>query len=305
MALARTSFPALGTTAILVVDRPEAIARAETLLRRRLDAADAALSRFREDSELSQVNARAGEWVHVGALLLEALEVALRAAADTEGAVDPTVGRAMGDLGYDRDFPLLRAAALDGDVRVMPVRGWRAVRVDRARSCVRIPRGVSLDLGATAKALVADRAATAIRRQTGASVLVGLGGDIALSGPAPSEGWPVRVTDDHRLVDGDGETIAIRDGGLATSSTTVRRWVAGRIERHHIVDPGRGDAAEEVWRTVSVAAPDCVAANVASTAAIVRGRSAPQWLRDRGLPARLVGVDGRVVRVCGWPEPAR
>ena len=105
--------------------------------------------------------------------------------------------------------------------------GWRTVRVDRARGTVAIPRGVRIDLGATAKALAADRAARAIHEATGAGTLVSLGGDIALCGEAPGGGWPVRVTDDHRDIDGEGETISLREGGLATSSTTVRRWGSG------------------------------------------------------------------------------
>ncbi len=134
---------------------------------------------------------------------------------------------------------------------------------------------------------------------------MGLGGDFSLAGEAPGEGWPIRVTDDHRDIDGEGETIALRAGGLATSSTRVRRWEADGATRHHIVDPRRGASADEVWRTVSVAAADCVDANIASTAAIVRGAGAAEWLAGLGLPARLVAANGDVRRVGGWPEPAR
>jgi thiamine biosynthesis lipoprotein len=302
---ASAAFPALGTTAIGAVDREDALAEAELLLRRELDAVDAACSRFREDSELSEVNRRAGEMVHVGPYLLRAIEVALDAAEASGGSVDPTVGRALGELGYDRDFVLIAGRAGPGAPRLRPAPGWRGVRVDRERSCIRVPRGTSLDLGATAKAMAADRAAERIGAATGAGTMVALGGDIALAGAAPAGGWAIRVTDDHRLIEGRGETVAISAGGLATSSTTVRRWSAGRIERHHLVDPATGDAADAPWRTVSVAAPTCVDANVASTAAIVRGRTAAEWLGARGLPARLVGHDGEVLRLNGWPEPAR
>jgi len=96
--------------------------------------------------------------------------------------------------------------------------------------------------------------------------------------------------------------VSVSAGGLATSSTTVRRWRAGGREHHHIVDPRDGQAAEEVWRTVSVAAGTCVDANTASTAAIVRGRAAVRWLESAGLPARLVARDGAVTRTAGWPE---
>jgi len=303
--LSSATFPALGTTALVVVDRGAALPEAEAMLRRELDEIDMACSRFRDDSELSRLNAANGEVVQVSPLLALALQVALGAAAMTGGDVDPTVGRAMDDLGYDRDFSLLERRGPSWLVRVEPAPGWRCVIFDRRTRRVMVPRGVSLDLGATAKALAADRAARTIAATTGGGTLVGIGGDIAVAGDAPADGWPIRVAEDHRHPERAGQTVAIRSGGLATSSTTVRRWTAGHGERHHIVDPRRGNSAPEVWRTVSVAAPTCVAANIASTAAIVRGQDAPRQLERSALPARLVAGDGSVTRVCSWPEPER
>ena len=302
-ARASASFTALGTTARVAIGRPDAIGEAERLLRAGLDRIDRACSRFRDDSDLSRVNRAGGRETAVGPLLIEALEVALRAAGITGDDVNPTVGRAMGDLGYDRDFALVRGERPGVVVRITPVPGWRTIRVDRAAGTVTVPDGVALDLGATAKALAADRAAREIHDATGAGTLVGLGGDIALCGTAPDEGWPVRVTHDHRDLGGEGETILIREGGLATSSTALRRWDAAGGPRHHILDPRRAAPAAEVWRTASVAAATCVDANIASTAAIVRGHAAPQWLAEAGLPARLVSPEGVVIHVAGWPEP--
>ena len=196
------------------------------MLRDELARIDRACSRFRDDSDLSALNRAAGSEVAVGMLLWEALSVAMRAAAITDGDVDPTVGRAMGEMGYDRDFSLVRGPRPGVLVTITPIPGWRTVRVDRERGTVTLPRGVAIDLGATAKAFAADRAARAVHDATGAGTLVGLGGDIALRGPPPKGGWPVRVTDDHRNPDAEGETVSLREGGLATSSTTVRRWGA-------------------------------------------------------------------------------
>ena len=302
---ATCSFAALGTTALVALDDPAGRDEAEALLHRHLDDIDRACSRFRDDSELTRLNRAAGRPVEVSPLLMEAILTGLRAAALTDGDVDPTVGNAMRDLGYDRDFTLLDGAPSGPAPRPEPVAGWRTLRIDRARRTVALPAGASLDLGATAKAFAADRAAQAIHEATGTGTLVSLGGDIALAGPAPAQGWAVRVTDDHRAADheGEGETLAVHAGGLATSSTTVRRWRSGDAVRHHVVDPRLGVPAAEVWRTVSVAAATCVDANIASTASIVRGGRAPRWLAGMGLPARLVTVSGEVVRVGGWPEP--
>ena len=164
---------------------------------------------------------------------------------------------------------------------------------------MRTPSGVELDLGATAKAWASDHAARTIAEQTGCGVLVSLGGDIAVAGDTT---WPIRIAEDHTApLDGHGPVVSIESGGLATSSTTVRRWRTDEGEAHHVLDPSTGRPATSCWRTVSVAAATCLAANVAATAAIVLSRSATCWLEDRRLPARLVSADGEVEVVGGWP----
>jgi FAD:protein FMN transferase len=295
------SFPALGSVAVLVVSDASALDEARASVERTVDEFDFACSRFRDDSELSAVNAAAGTEVRVGALLLDAVGAALRAARLTDGDVDPTVGQALIALGYDRDFDVLGDGA-GRSMSIASVPGWRTVRLDVGRSTVRLDRGVRLDLGATAKALAADRAAARAADATGCGVLVGLGGDFATAGPAPADGWPIRVTDDHRAgVSAHGQWISVHDGGLATSSTTVRRWRAGSGIAHHLVDPANGRSVEGMWRTVSVAAASCLDANIASTAAIVRGERVLPWLEELGLPSRLVANNGTVRHVAGWP----
>jgi FAD:protein FMN transferase len=304
------SWSALGTTVVLRVRDERALADARLLAERELAAIDGACSRFRTDSELSRVNAAPGRPVAVGPLFLEALELALRAAALTDGDVDPTLGRLLELAGYDRDFALLPAAvsepAAPRAVRlsVGRVAGWQAVRVDRAAGRVTVPPGVKLDLGSSAKALVADRIAAAVSRALGCGALAAVGGDVSLAGTAPEGGWEIRVTEDHRSGrSAPGQTIVVRSGGIATSSTAVRRWSHGGAAMHHLLDPRSGLPVQGPVRTASVAAASCVDANVAATCAVVRGANAAGWLDELGLPARLVLADGSAHAVAGWPEP--
>ncbi len=191
---------------------------------------------------------------------------------------------------------------LPAGVRAHVRAGWRTIELVPDAHMVRVPRGVQLDLGATAKAWAADRAAAAVHAATGTGVLVSLGGDIATAGEPPAGGWRVHVTDDHRAgANAPGQTVAIRDGGLATSSVAVRRWTLAGVPMHHIIDPCTGAPVRSRWRTVSVTAANCTDANIASTAALIRGAPAPAWLSSLGLPARLVGSDGDVLTVAGWP----
>lgn len=286
----------------MVVTDPAALGLALPVLERELDAMDRACSRFRPDSELAAVNTAAGCPVRVSALFLEALDVAIRAAKVSNGALDPTVGQALTVIGYDRDFASVDPNGSALTVRMQPAPGWRCVQVDHGSSSVAIPNGVTLDLGATAKALCADRAAWAAASHTGAGVLVSLGGDIAVGGLGPPGGWKVRVTHSHAdPVDGPGQTVAIHHGGVATSSTTVRRWARGGEILHHLIDPSTGRPVPECWKTVTVAAGSCVDANIASTAAMIMGPAAPAWLARARLPARFVDPAGAVTVVAGWP----
>jgi thiamine biosynthesis lipoprotein len=184
----------------------------------------------------------------------------------------------------------------------VPAPGYLAVGWDPARRRLRLPAGTALDLGATAKAWAADRSARRIAASLGCGALVNLGGDLAVAGGTPPGGWRVTVADDHRTPQPDSPVVAVHGGGLASSGTSVRAWQRGGQTLHHIVDPRTGRNPEPCWRTVTVAAASCVAANTAATAALVLGPAAPAMLRHAGLPARLAHQDGGVVRVCGWPE---
>jgi thiamine biosynthesis lipoprotein ApbE len=315
------AWTALGMLVQLVVTEPAAAAAARELLEADLAVLDLACSRFRPDSELVAVgNAARGAdgeiTLSVSPLLAEAVAVSLRAAQLTDGDVDPTVGGVLAELGYDRDFAQLTppdqpwpAGAEPGGVGVRVIPGWRSVLVDVATGRLTVPGGVRLDLGATVKGWAADRAAARIADRLGGGVLVSLGGDTAVAGEPPADGWRIRVQDFTALPGeppaGPSQVVTIRDGGLATSSTAARRWRRGGDVLHHILDPRTGRPAAPVWRTVSVAAASCADANTAATAAIIRGRQALPWLTSLKLPARLVGLDGTVRTLAGWPaDPA-
>ena len=295
-----TTFPALGTTATVIASDVGRLVEAVTVVREEIDQIDRACSRFRTDSDLARLHRSPDRWTTVSPALFEAVEVALGAARATDGVVDPTVGDAVRRMGYDRDFA--RIAPTGPRISSRPAPGWRVIETDPERCAIRLPAGVVLDLGATAKALAADHAAARAVAVIGGGVLVSLGGDLAAFGDAPAGGWTVSIADDHGDAFRDGEVVGISSGGLATSSTTVRRWMRGGMPVHHVVDPMTGRPAAEVWRTVSVTAARCVDANTATTAAIVLGERAVGWIRSLELPARLVRTDGRIVRLCGWPE---
>ncbi len=292
-------WPIWSTTARLVVTDAGTLRAARRLVEAELKAVDKACGRFRTDAEIRDLHLAAGRTRRVSPLLAEFIGVALDAAERTDGDVDPTIGSALLRLGYDRDFSWLPTCGGSVSIR-QPAPGWRQVQL--ADRHVTMPAGMMLDLGATAKAHAADRCARLVAERCGTGVLVSLGGDIATAGPAPEGGWRIRVQDQP----GDAPCVVTLPGGsaLATSSTVSRSWRRGGRTLHHILDPRTCQPAAPVWRSVSVAAGSCLTANTASTAALVRGRTALDWLRQQHVPARLVGAQGGIATLGGWPaEP--
>jgi len=318
---AATEWSLWSTTARLVVDHPadaaKTLARARAVADRELAAIDDAVNRFRPDAELNRVEDELPYGVVVSARLALFVRRALDAAVLTDGAVDPAVRNLLTAIGYDRDIHLIEDDGMPVRAVLTPRPSWRSIRLDdvalhdpglpgapaATRVRLTVPHHLALDLGATAKALAADLVAQAIADELGVPTLLSLGGDISTAGPEPDGGWHVTVQD------GPGEpaaTVRIAAGsGLATSSTLHRAWTKGGARVHHIVDPATGLPAEPVWRTASVAAESCFVANAMSTAAIVRGAAAPDWLAGRA-DARLVDSRGTVLTVGRWParEPA-
>lgn len=265
-----------------------------------LDAVDLACSRFRADSELSIVNSRPGRY-EVSPVFAGALRVALEAAHETDGLVDPTLGARLSAAGY-------AGAESRGAPTRLPGRAanWRDIVLDD--HILTVPDNTFLDLGATGKAYAADLLAECLAQETGSALIVSLGGDIAVRGT--DELWPVVIA--HRPADvGHGPAITslrIGAGGLATSSVSARRWRHHGSQWHHILDPRTGLPAQGPWVTVTALGSTSVAANVASTAAMVLGAAAYDWLTRRDVAALLVTADGFVQRTPAWttavPEAA-
>lgn len=309
----RVDFDVWSTTATLIVTHPAALEIALAELNDELATIDATCSRFRPDSEISRLLAHPGRQVTLSESLNAAVTQALRVAVATDYLVDPTVAAAVINLGYDRDIDGVLSRSWVADPIDLPSTAshqpapgaWR-LQHDSATAQLLIPPGIGLDLGATAKALTADRAATRIAALVDGGVLVSLGGDIAVAGEAPVGGWKIAIADDHRTSSAAAhQTVSIMAGGLATSSTQARRWRTSAGWAHHIVDPRTGLNPAPKWRTAAVAAATCVDANAASTAAIVLGPDAVEWLSRLHLPALLVDQDGSVTTVADWPAENR
>ena len=300
---AAVTFDAIGTTNTIVVTEPETMAAAVAIARRHLAELDRAVSRFRPDSEVSLLAARARRApaeTFVSPTFAAYLQAALRVARLTGGLVDPTVGSALVAGGYDDDLAVVRARRDFHQTRVGSVPHWHTVHLNPSARRVSVTAGTLIDLGATAKAHAADTIAHLLAEQLRGGFVVNLGGDVAVSGPPPPQGWSIGIDD----ADGVTRQVVTSTGqAIATSSTQRRAWSVDGVVHHHIVDPRTGHTAPAVWGQVSCAAATCLEANAASTAAVVLRQDAPAWLEANGIPARLDAADGHVVTTTGWPDP--
>jgi FAD:protein FMN transferase len=286
-----------------VVTESDKLADAERILQIELDAIDRTCSRFRSDSELASLQRHDGRSTVVSPLLFTALETAVAVAEMTSGAVDPTVGNALATLGYDCDFDLINCGAAPAPIALAPAVGYGCIELNTRARTVRMPKDVRLDLGSTAKALAADNAARRIADQLGASTLVSLGGDVSVAGPSPVGGWAIGIAVDSSMPGPECDhVVAIREGGLASSSTAVRTWRRGGVQVHHIIDPATGNCAPSYWELVSANGRSCVDANALSTAAVVWGEEALDHLAIFHQAVRLVRFDGAVFVSGGWPR---
>jgi thiamine biosynthesis lipoprotein len=236
--------------------------RALAAARAEVEACEAALSRFRPESDLSRLNAARGEWLSVDRRLVEALRLALGAREETDGRFDPTVLPALVAAGYDRSFEQIEVRA--------PRRadGWRAgAQIEVREGRARVERGAAVDLGGIGKGYAATRALRAMECAWPGlpGGLVDLGGDLALAGSTPEGGpWQIAIADPRRPGTTAG-LLLLQGGGVATSGRDVRRFGPdGSL--HHLIDPATGEPAVPGPLSVTVVARTAAEAEAHATA---------------------------------------
>lgn len=291
------NFEIWGMTGTLATERVDQREFAEARLWHWLEAIDRSCNRFRSDSELTVLNER-GQG-QMSATLELALTAALESADATDGLCDPTVLPALVALGYDVDYAQLAHEGGAAPLAPVPSLGSQALTLDLPRRHVSLAPGCQLDLGASAKALAADLVARDVAPHGG--VLVEIGGDVAVHGQGPDGPWAIGISD-SLAIGGDEPRVSVAGGGIATSSTTTRSWLADGLRVHHIVDPRTGTCVTGPYVTATVSAESCVRANAFATAALIWGEDAGYHLAQAGCSGRLVRSDDTVEYVGGWPQ---
>lgn len=299
--LGQASFHAMGAT-ITVLAPLWRLAEAARLTRELFEEWEQTLSRFRPESEVSQLSAHTDHYVKVSELLYETLSIALDAARATRGIFDPTLQERMIQIGYDRSFEAL-GSQLPAAFYAQPAAtgAWRHIQMDDTRRMARLPRGVGLDFGGIGKGLAVDAALELLEEAGVTPALVNAGGDLAVRGlPEGQLRWTVTAPGKGR-----NWAIGLERGALATSGVERRRWRQGDMERHHLIDPRTGEPAQTGLWSVTVAAGSCAQAEVAAKTALILGEErGVGFIEETGLAALLVRDDGEWRTAGAWPREA-
>ncbi len=264
-----------------------------------LDVAEARLreleqlwSRFLDDSDITRANRTAGIATEVDADTLAVVGRAVDGWRQTNGRFDITTLPALVAAGYTHSTTTGHAAA--PPVASTRIGTTALIGIDHQRSTLTVPVGSAIDLGGIGKGMAADITAEDLVEAGATGVVVNVGADIALMGtPSNDSSWVVGIDDPHH----PGQhalVLRMQQGGIATSGTTIRRWLdAGGRSAHHLIDPTIGRPSSTSLLTATVLAADTATAEVFATAAMMlEPADAVAMLEQAGLAGFLVSDNG-------------
>ncbi len=288
-------FRAMNTNIQMVAEgKADQLAEGFERAKRFIQESEARFSRFLDTSELSALNRSSGRWFQASADLFEVIRLARRFFHATRGLFDPSVLPDLKRVGYDRSMDLLRqegATPLLETILAGERASFSEIDLDEVDLKIRLPEGISIDLGGIAKGWIAEQAAVIL---SGYAPLcaVNAGGDMSLMGlPEGEAHWPVELDDPFQPED-TLTNLQVEPGGVATSTVTKRTWKQGEIQRHHLIDPRSGEPAETQWVSVTVMSQHTYEAEVLAKALLISGPlEAGDIARNSGIPFSYVAVD--------------
>jgi len=278
----------MGTEIGLIVPQAAGAERRLQRAERWVQAYETRMSRFIPYSELTRLNRSAGRPFRASKMLFEFVRTCIELARRSHGVFDPTLLHEIEDAGYDRTFDMIPEGTRQA--RRQRSATYADVRLDPGRREILLPEGIGIDSGGLGKGWAADRVAALLGRPC----LVDCGGDIAALGAPPGlDAWYIAVQDPFRP-DEDVAVLALRDRGVATSSTLKRRWRTDAGMAHHLIDARTGLPSQTDVAAVSVVAPNATLADFHAKVALLQGLKAGlAYVEAEAETAALfVGVDG-------------
>ncbi|MEN1956401.1 FAD:protein FMN transferase [Luteimonas changyuni] len=290
-----------------------------------LDRVVAQMSTWERDSDISRYNrAPAGSWQALPQPFFNVLRDALALAADSGGAVDPTVGPLVEAWGFGPFGGGGRVPDAETLASARARTGWQRVLLDAAGQRALQPGGAGLDLSGIAKGHGVDAVVDWLQAQDAPAALVEVGGELRGYGRKPdgsawkvlAEAWPDDDGDDDGLglgvANGSGGgarpdtardraaascVIQLDDAAVATSGDHWHRFEQDGRLYSHTIDPRTGAPVAHAPAAVTVVAGTALAADAWATALTVMGPERGfELAQARGMAARFVLRDAEGVR---------
>lgn len=302
---AELDFAAMGSHVHLVVVGPEEIAEEA---RRRVEQLEGRWSRFRPDSEVSRLNASQGELVAVSADTSALLRTAVEAWRMSGGLVDCTMLDALEAAGYDTSFEAIPEDRPARAGSALPASLLGPSDIEVAGATAGLPPGLRFDPGGIGKGLAADIVSSEAMARGAEGVCINIGGDLRVSGVAPSGGdWTIGV--EHPRRSSPVVLLGLREGAVATSTTLRRAWRVGGRSVHHLIDPRTGAPSESPTVLATAVAASGWMAETLAKATLLRGEHPFDLVGGSDAEAIVVTHDGTVSaspglqRFTGHAEP--
>jgi thiamine biosynthesis lipoprotein len=268
-------------------------------------------SRFRTDSELSGLNAAAGQPVKISRTMEEVLEWARHYQHLSGGMFDPGILPSLIRAGYAISYERLLGPDRDASFRKDASPAGQEQQPGHwllfgPLQTVRLDKDTRLDLGGIVKGWAVDRITDRLLKQAIPAGIVNAGGDLRVWGNSASPAWNIEISDPRQ----PALTLAVvslRGGAIATSSVLGRKWETVRGLQHHLIDPRTGHPSEsDILQCTVVGRRTAKSEVAAKTFCLLGSRDGANWLR-RQCPesdALFLTRDGELTLMQGWASGA-
>lgn len=238
---------------------------------------DNELSNWNAQSWVSRFNRNENlDTVAVPAHAAAVLQLALQIAAQSDGALDPTVSPLIELWGFGSSQDWAGPPLAFEIEQTLERCGYTKLHFDAAQRLLRkqVP-DLQLNLSAVAKGYAVDQVAVVLAGQGIEDFLINIGGEVRASGARPDgRAWKVRIAAPQSNGDASASAVILEEGAIATSGHSQRFFEYKGQRYAHIIDPRTGRPVENQLRSVSVRAPSCAQADGWATACCVLGREA-------------------------------
>ncbi|MFD0692475.1 FAD:protein FMN transferase [Paenibacillus sp. GCM10027628] len=295
--LQELAFRSMNTQIQTLIESSDYVPELEDRIKIWFSQTEQRFSRFRNDSELSQLNQFAGERCLISEDMLQVLEQSRYYMEQTTGAFSIFVHHALQNAGYGDSFEHIR----EQKQVLKPYKRAKSegIHIDISPAMRSVVFPQAMDLGGIVKSWTVQQLSRYLRGEWMLSRgLINAGGDIEVwGGSAEGEPWVIAIANPHKKNSADESCLQLMTGAVATSSTLRRSWKTNEGRMHHLIDPRTMKPSQSSVIQCTVIGKDLIASEIWAKAMCILGvEDGIALLRERteGIEALFYTSDGAV-----------